>query len=103
MARIEAGQEVQITAHFLADGRGSTAAQIASLADRLAADVIVVGSRAMTPLGGALAGSVAQRLPHVTLRPILVVAGVPASQGLRIRRRPKVGPAIAPAPQNGTR
>jgi nucleotide-binding universal stress UspA family protein len=78
---------VTVVPHFLPDGRGSIAQQVAKLADRIDADLIVAGSRGRGMLGGALGGSVAQRLPHETQRPVLVLAGrVPARTPLgRIR------------------
>jgi nucleotide-binding universal stress UspA family protein len=74
---------VRVTAHYLSSGRGSPATQIAQLAQELEADVIVVGSRGRSPVGGALLGSVSQRLPHLTVRPILVV---PDHDERRLRR-----------------
>jgi nucleotide-binding universal stress UspA family protein len=61
--------------HFVAPRRGSTAEQLADLAERIDADLIVVGSRGRGVLGGALTGSTAQRLPHATRRAVLVLAG----------------------------
>jgi nucleotide-binding universal stress UspA family protein len=46
---------------------------IAAAAEAADADVIVVGTRGHSALGGLLVGSVTQRLLHVTDRPVLVV------------------------------
>jgi len=64
-----------VTPHYLASHTGSVAAQIARLAERIDADLIVVGSHGRGVVMGALAGSVAQALPHETGRPVLVLAG----------------------------
>jgi nucleotide-binding universal stress UspA family protein len=70
-----ADSRLTATPHYLVNYTGSVAAQIAGLADRIDADLIVVGSHGRGVITGALAGSVAQRLPHETCRPILVLAG----------------------------
>jgi len=75
IAAAAAGDRLTVTPHYLIDHRGSIATQIARLADRIDADLIVVGSEGRGVLTGALAGSVAQRLPHETARPVLVLAG----------------------------
>jgi nucleotide-binding universal stress UspA family protein len=100
MAEIGQSGHVQVTPHLLPDGPGSVAAQIAWLADELQADVIVVGTRARGALSGAVMGSVAQRLPHVTTRPILVVAGEQTGARMGLRRR-RVPPAIRITARNG--
>ena len=71
-----AGARLTATPHYLVNRTGSVAAQIAGLAHRIDADLIVVGSHGRGVLTGALAGSVSQRLPHETCRPVLVLAGV---------------------------
>jgi universal stress protein E len=68
-------ERLTVNPHYLVNYRGSVAAQIAGLAERIDADLIVVGSHGRGVLTGALAGSVAQRLPHETCRPVLVLAG----------------------------
>jgi nucleotide-binding universal stress UspA family protein len=70
-----ADARLTVNPHYLVNYSGSVAAQIAGLADRIDADLIVVGSDGHGVLTGALAGSVAQRLPHETCRPVLVLAG----------------------------
>ncbi|MGZ4282348.1 MAG: universal stress protein [Gaiellaceae bacterium] len=58
---------------------GNVARKIADIAVLAKADVIFVGTRGRSPLAGVLAGSVAQRLLHVALCPVLAVpAAVPA-------------------------
>ncbi len=47
---------------------------IAAAAEEIGADVIVCGTRGLTPVGGVIAGSVAMRLPHVAGCPVLVVS-----------------------------
>jgi len=46
---------------------------IADLARRFGADVIVVGTRGHTAIGGLLLGSVTQRLLHIASCPVLAV------------------------------
>lgn len=68
-------EPLTVNPHYLMGHGGSVASQIARLADRIDADLIVVGSHGRGVLMGALAGSVAQALPHETTRPVLVLAG----------------------------
>ena len=55
------------------------ASAIAEAADEWGADLIVFGSRRLTPLGGLLLGSVAQAVLHRTDRPVLL-AGHPTPE-----------------------
>ena len=48
--------------------------EIAAAADEYGADVIVCGTRGFGIVAGAVAGSVAMRLPHVAGCPVLVVS-----------------------------
>ena len=48
---------------------------LAELADRVDAQMIVVGSYGERPLRGAILGSTPHRLLHLTERPVLVVRG----------------------------
>ncbi|HTX09184.1 MAG TPA: universal stress protein [Solirubrobacteraceae bacterium] len=57
---------------------GGAAHVIADLATREGADLIVVGTRGRTVLGGLLLGSVTQRLLHIAPCPVLAV---PARNG----------------------
>ena len=94
--QMTSGQTVHVTPHVLRAVHGSRARQIASIAARIDADVIVVGSRGRTALGGALTGSVSQRLAHHTARPIVVV---PSRSGPdTASRRRETQTAHSPAP-----
>ncbi len=53
--------------------RGEAAAVIGALAEELAVDVLVVGSRGRGAVARALLGSVSDRLLHTCARPVLVV------------------------------
>ena len=61
---------VESTAELLV---GYPAAQIALLADELAVDLVVIGSRHMTGIKRFLLGSTSRALLGETLRPVLVV------------------------------
>jgi nucleotide-binding universal stress UspA family protein len=52
---------------------GGAAHTIAEAAEEQEADLIVVGTRGHTPLGGLLLGSVTQRLLHIAPCPVLAV------------------------------
>ena len=65
-------------ASILKPGRMRPAELVAEAAREAGADVIVVGTRGHTPLGGLLLGSVTQRLLHIANQPVLTV---PASRG----------------------
>jgi nucleotide-binding universal stress UspA family protein len=54
-------------------GAGHPAKQLAELADRIDADLIVLGTRGHSPLAGIVFGSVTQQLLHATCRPVLAV------------------------------
>lgn len=60
---------VEMSSVFL----GGPAPAIAKIADRVDADLIVVGSRGHSAGIGLVLGSVAERLPHVAHQPVLVV------------------------------
>jgi nucleotide-binding universal stress UspA family protein len=64
---------------------------IADVADRLGADVIVVGTRGHTPFAGLLLGSVTQRLLHIARCPVLAV---PPLRGAHTAER-REGEAVA--------
>jgi nucleotide-binding universal stress UspA family protein len=67
--------DLWVVPRFVAAAKGSMADQIAAFAERIDADLIVVGSRRRGPIGEAITGSTAQRLPNETKRPVLVLAG----------------------------
>jgi nucleotide-binding universal stress UspA family protein len=54
-------------------GVGGAAHAIADVAAKLGSDVIVVGTRGHTPIGGLMLGSVTQRLLHIAPCPVLAV------------------------------
>lgn len=101
-ARVEA-QIAEITCegrvctipHFLPAGRGSVADRIVRLAEKIDADVIVVGSRGGGLVSGALNGSVSKLLPHLTLRPIVVVSRERRHAKLRVHHQPRMAVASA--------
>jgi nucleotide-binding universal stress UspA family protein len=61
---------------------GHTSQAIADTARMVGADVIVVGTRGLSPVAGLLLGSVTQRLLHIASCPVLAVppTAVPAQQ-----------------------
>jgi nucleotide-binding universal stress UspA family protein len=69
----------------LLTGPGSVAARLAAAAERWNADLIVVGSRRPTDLGGLILGSVGHELVRRTHRPVLLAErhrdGDPRSRG----------------------
>jgi nucleotide-binding universal stress UspA family protein len=52
----------------------SVPGEIAKAAEMLGADVIVCGTRGFGVVAGAVAGSVAMRLPHLAARPVVVIS-----------------------------
>lgn len=70
---------IKATLETAATPVGGAAHVIADAAQERDADVIVVGTRGRTPLGGLLLGSVTQRLLHIARCPVLAV---PAVNGL---------------------
>lgn len=52
----------------------NAATEIAHAAETYGADAIVCGSRGLGAVAGAIAGSVAMRLPHVATCPVIVVS-----------------------------
>jgi nucleotide-binding universal stress UspA family protein len=72
-----AGLETPISTRLL-QGNGTVAARIADTAARWGADVLVVGSRRLTPIGGLLAGSVTRELVRRSDRPVLLAGRGPA-------------------------
>jgi nucleotide-binding universal stress UspA family protein len=58
---------------------GSAARQIVAYAEEIDADLIVVGSRGLGSVEGALLGSVSRKVLRDAKRPVLVVREVPAA------------------------
>jgi nucleotide-binding universal stress UspA family protein len=67
------GNSVRVSSETGTAVVGGAAHMIADAARDEQADVIVVGTRGHTPLGGLLVGSVTQRLLHIAPCPVLVV------------------------------
>ncbi len=57
---------------------GDPAKHIVAYADEIDADLIVIGSRGLGAIGGALLGSVSRKVLHEAKRPVLIVREVPA-------------------------
>jgi hypothetical protein len=70
-------------------GSGQPAKQLAKLAERIDADLIVLGSRGHSPLAGVMLGSVTQQLLHETGRPVLALppARVAQRRAAQLQRR----------------
>lgn len=73
-----AGKELgsQVTMHMMASPAGEVAKRIAETASDLGADLVIVGTRGHSAIGGAFLGSVTQRLLHVSTCPVLAVPPV---------------------------
>jgi nucleotide-binding universal stress UspA family protein len=71
--QITRDQHVSVTLHTPRVHAGRVGDRLATLADEIDADLIVVGTRGRSSLGSLMIGSVAQRLLHLTRRPVLVV------------------------------
>jgi nucleotide-binding universal stress UspA family protein len=67
------GEGLDVTTEFVAIHSGIAAHAIAEAAEKDGADLIVVGTRGHTRLGGLLLGSVTQRLLQVAPCPVLSV------------------------------
>jgi len=59
---------------------GGPARSLADIADEIGADLIVVGTRGHSALGGVLLGSVTQKLLHLASCPVLCVPAPHASE-----------------------
>ncbi|HEY5335843.1 MAG TPA: universal stress protein [Mycobacteriales bacterium] len=64
---------IQATVHMTPSGTGNIADRVAEIAADASADLIVVGTRGHSALGGLILGSVTQRLLHVAGCPVLAV------------------------------
>ena len=71
-----AGEGVNATVRMMPGLAGGAAHTIAQAAAEAHADVIVVGTRGHTPIGGLLLGSVTQRLLHISPCPVLTVPAI---------------------------
>ena len=67
------GAGVNARLQVVKPARGGAAHQISDIAAELPADMIIVGTRGHTALGGVFVGSVTQRLLHVAPCPVLAV------------------------------
>ncbi|HEX4008439.1 MAG TPA: universal stress protein [Solirubrobacteraceae bacterium] len=66
-------EDLALTVHMPTTTASRVADRLASIADRLDADVIVVGARGHSGLGALRLGGVTRRLLHIAHRPILAV------------------------------
>jgi nucleotide-binding universal stress UspA family protein len=77
---------IDVQVHMIPGG-GQPARRLAKLAERIDADLIVVGTRGHAPLAGLVLGSVTQQLLHDSNRPVLAVPpgsdpdATPAAEG----------------------
>src|ERR1700722_19869397 len=70
----ELAEQAGVTAEVhLVRGAGNPAKQLAGLADRIDADLIVRGSRGPSPLAGIVLGSATPHLVHAGGRPVLAL------------------------------
>lgn len=67
-----AGKGVRVRGEVLA-ARTTTAKRLLDAASQVGADLVVIGSRGLTDLGGLLLGSVSHQLIHMAASPVLVV------------------------------
>jgi nucleotide-binding universal stress UspA family protein len=77
--RISTEHGIQATVHMTPSGTGNIADGIAGIAAGCGADLIVVGTRGHSPIGGLVLGSVTQRLLQVASCPVLAVPPVRAT------------------------
>jgi nucleotide-binding universal stress UspA family protein len=73
MNSLAAKYGIKPTLHMTAGQSGNAARQLAQIADEVAADLIVIGTRGHSAVAGVLLGSVTQRLLHIAHCPVLAV------------------------------
>lgn len=71
-----------VAVHMMAS-TGAVPKRIAETAADVNADLIIVGTRGHSGIGGALLGSVTQRLLHITSRPVLAIPPGAATKSSR--------------------
>ncbi len=72
-AQITRDQRVRVSLHTAPVRAGRVGDRLARLADEIDADLLIVGTRGRSSLGGLIIGSATQRLMHMTTRPVLVL------------------------------
>jgi nucleotide-binding universal stress UspA family protein len=88
----EMAEQAGVTAEVhLVRGAGHPARQLAELAERIDADLIVLGSRGHAPLAGVVLGSFTQQLLHATGRPVLALPPTRVAQQSAVRVPAGVG------------
>jgi nucleotide-binding universal stress UspA family protein len=75
---IEAESEV-------ATGIGSVAHEVVDAAERWGADLVVLGSRRPSDVGGLILGSIGHQVIHMTRRPVLLAEAAPKAATERVR------------------
>lgn len=94
----ELAEQAGVTAEVhLVRGAGNPGKQLAELADRIDADLIVLGSRGHSPLAGIALGSVTHQLLHAAGRPVLALP--PAREA---ERRAAPAPRRPPSPSSAS-
>jgi nucleotide-binding universal stress UspA family protein len=87
----ELAEQAGVTAEVhVVRGAGNPAKQLAELAERIDADLIVLGSRGHSPLAGIVLGSVTHQLVHAAGRPVLALPPTRVAQ-----RQAATAPAAA--------